>query len=110
MSALEFIDGARVELKANVYFDGGVISHSLLFPDGTKKTVGVIRPGTYRFDTGAPERMDILAGRCRVTLPGDETPRGYGAGTYFRVPGRSSFEITVEEGLAEYLCSFEKAE
>jgi len=32
--------------KANVYFDGNVVSHTVLFADGTKKTLGIIRPGT----------------------------------------------------------------
>ena len=28
--------------KANVYFDGKVVSHTILLPDGTKKTLGLI--------------------------------------------------------------------
>src|ERR1043165_6434119 len=28
--------------KANVYFDGKVVSHTILFADGTKKTLGLI--------------------------------------------------------------------
>ena len=38
--------------KANVYFDGKVTSRTVLFPDGTKKTLGVMLPGDYEFGTG----------------------------------------------------------
>ncbi len=81
-------DGVSIVCKANVYFDGKVVSHSILFPDGTKKSTGLIYPGTYTFNTDAAERMDIIAG------------------TYFDVPAKSSFDITVESGIAEYVCSF----
>ena len=99
-------DDVSVVCKANVYFDGGVISHTIYFKDGTKKTIGSIRQGTYKFDTGAPELMQIVGGACRVKLAGaaDWTP--YAMGTEFNVPVKSSFEIAVDSGLAEYVCSF----
>ena len=31
-------DNVSVVKKANVYFDGKCVSHSVVFPDGTKKT------------------------------------------------------------------------
>ena len=37
--------GVTAVTKANVYFDGKVVSHSILFPDGSKKTLGLIYPG-----------------------------------------------------------------
>lgn len=103
----ENIGGASVKLKANVYFDGGVVSHTILHKDGKKQTVGVIRPGTYKFNTDAPERMDIIAGDCKVKQAGETEWKPYAAGQTFKVPGKSSFEISVEKGLCEYLCSFE---
>ena len=60
--------GVTVHTKANVYFDGRVVSHTVLMPDGAKKTLGLIYPGTYHFGTGAPERMELVAGGCKVTL------------------------------------------
>jgi purine/pyrimidine-nucleoside phosphorylase len=93
--------------KANVYFGGKVVSHTLLFADGSKRTLGLIYPGEYHFGTGAPEKMDIVAGACRVKLDGNEAWQDYGAGTSFRVPGQSGFTITVAADLAEYICSFE---
>jgi len=93
--------------KANVYFGGKVTSHTLLFADGSKKTLGLIYPGEYHFGTGAPERMEMVAGACRVKLDGESAWQPYAAGTFFRVPGNSGFSIAVEGDLAEYICSFE---
>src|SRR5262249_7254423 len=106
MSLPDKFSGVTVPTKANIYFDGGVVSHSLLFPDGTKKTLGLIRAGNYHFGTDAPERMEIVAGSCRVTLDGQSTARDYAAGTAFDVPGKSGFSIEVKSGLCEYICSF----
>ncbi len=98
--------GVTVHTKANVYFDGRVVSHTVLMPDGAKKTLGLIYPGSYHFGTGAPERMEIVAGACRVALDGSTATRDYPAGTSFDVPGKSGFTIEVPAGLCEYICSF----
>lgn len=92
--------------KANVYFDGRVVSHTLLFSDGSKRTLGLIYPGTYHFGTDAAELMEITDGKCRVVLDGTETPSDHVAGGEFRVPAKSGFCITVEEGICQYVCSF----
>lgn len=102
----EQFTGVTVVTKANIYFDGKVVSHSVIFPDGAKKTLGLIYPGSYHFGTGAPERMEIVAGSCRVTLDGQTVVNTYGAGEYFDVPGKSGFTIEVAGGLCEYICSF----
>ena len=99
-------DNVSVTCKANVYFDGKVVSHTVQFADGTKKTLGLIYPGTYNFKTGAPEIMEIIAGSCRARLQGAAEWTAYAAGTAFNVPGNSAFDITVENGIAEYICSF----
>ena len=46
--------------KANVYFEGKVTSRTVLFPDGSKKTLGVMMPGEYEFGTAEKEIMEIL--------------------------------------------------
>jgi len=92
--------------KANVYFDGNVVSHTVLLPGGAKQTLGMIRPGSYHFGTDAAERMEIVAGECRVTLDGGGAARVFAAGTVFEVPARSGFTIEVASGLCEYICSF----
>lgn len=98
--------GVTVVTKANIYFDGNVVSHTVLLRNDEKKTLGLIRPGSYHFNTGAPERMEIIAGSCRVVLDGEKAQREYPSGTAFDVPGKSGFTIEVREGLCEYICSF----
>jgi len=98
--------GVTVVTKANVYFDGKVVSHSVLFADGSKKTLGLIYAGSYHFGTDAAERMDITGGNCRVRLDGTSEWRDYGAGEHFDVPARSGFDVSVASGIAEYVCSF----
>lgn len=92
--------------KANVYFDGRVVSHSILADDGSKKTLGIIFPGTYHFGTDAAEVMDIVAGSCAVTIDGEADDEIYEAGSSFEVPAHSGFTIVVSDGLCEYVCSF----
>ena len=98
--------GVTVTTKANVYFDGKVVSHTVQFTDGAKKTLGLIYPGSFHFQTGAPERMEIVAGACRVTVDGETAARDYPAGQHFDVPGHAGFTIEVRSSLCEYICSF----
>ena len=98
-------DGVSVVKKANVYFDGKCVSHSIVLADGTKKSVGVILPSTLTFNTGAPEIMEILGGTCRVQLAGSDDWQTYRAGQSFEVPGNSSFQIDVQEAV-DYVCHF----
>jgi hypothetical protein len=92
--------------KANVYFDGQVVSHTLLRADGSKLTLGLIYPGEYHFGTQAPEDMEIVAGSCDVVLDGQSERKSYAAGSTFHVPGNSGFTISVSGAIAEYICSF----
>jgi uncharacterized protein YaiE (UPF0345 family) len=104
--APEKFDGVSVVTKANIYFDGKVVSHTVFFPDGSKKTIGVIYPGSFNFTTNAPEVMEIVAGACRVRLKGESAWKPYAAGTSFPVAQNSAFDIEVETGITEYVCSF----
>lgn len=98
--------GVTAVTKANVYFDGKVVSHSILFPDNSKKTLGLIYPGKFHFGTDKAERMEIVAGECVVKLDGQSAVNTYKAGQYFDVPAKSGFDIEVKTGIAEYICSF----
>ena len=98
--------GVTAVAKANVYFNGSVVSHTILFPDSSKKTLGLIYPGKFHFGTDAAERMEIVAGNCEVILDGTTTRKVYGAGTEFEVPAKSGFSIEVKDGICEYICSF----
>jgi len=106
MSVTETIDGVAVTTKANVYFDGKCVSHTIAFADGTRKSVGVILPATLTFNTGAPEIMEGVAGGCRVRLNGETEWKAYGAGESFNVPGNSGFDIDVAGEPYHYICHF----
>jgi uncharacterized protein YaiE (UPF0345 family) len=98
-------DQVSVVKKANVYFDGKCVSHTVLFPDGARKTVGVIFPSSLTFSTGAPETMEILGGACKVRLAGESEWKSYQAGDSFDAPGASGFDIETLEML-DYVCHF----
>jgi purine/pyrimidine-nucleoside phosphorylase len=98
-------DQVSVLKKANVYFDGKCVSHTVLLADGTRKSVGVILPSTLTFNTGAPEVMELIEGRCRVKLAGQASAKDYVGGQSFEVPANSSFEIQTLEAV-HYVCHF----
>jgi purine/pyrimidine-nucleoside phosphorylase len=91
--------------KANVYFEGGVTSRTLVFPDGSRKTLGIMLPGDYEFSTGDKEIMEILSGDLDVLLPGEDGWRTVKGGEAFEVPAQSKFGLKVKT-LTDYCCSF----
>jgi hypothetical protein len=106
MSAPAEFPGVTAVAKANIYFGGKVVSHTIRFADASKKTLGLIYPGAFHFGTQAAERMEIVAGKCRVKIDGSEKWSDYGADTAFDVPANSGFDIEVADGICEYVCSF----
>jgi hypothetical protein len=90
--------------KANVYFNGKVTSRTVLFADGTKKTLGIMMPGEYQFDTKEKEIMEILAGKIQVRLPGEEW-KSISEGQSFEVPANALFDLKVSE-ISDYCCSY----
>ncbi|MCP2320980.1 hypothetical protein APR12_006370 [Nocardia amikacinitolerans] len=98
-------ENVSVTKKANVYFDGKCVSHSIELADGTAKSVGVILPSTLTFNTGAPEIMELIEGECKITLAGATEAVTYKGGESFEVPGDSSFQIEVLETV-HYVCHF----
>ncbi len=104
--AAEKFDNATVVCKANIYFEGKVVSHTILLADGVRKSIGLIYPGSYTFNTGAAETMEIIAGTCRARIAGQSDWTTHEAGSAFQVAANSSFEIAVDSGIAEYVCSF----
>ena len=99
------IDNVSVTKKANIYFDGKCVSHTVVLADGTRKSVGVIFPSSLTFNTGAPVIMEITGGKCRVRLAGAQDWVEYGAGTEFKVAGDSKFDIETLETV-DYVCHF----
>ena len=91
--------------KANVYFDGKVTSRTVWFPDGSRKTLGVMLPGSYEFGTDAAEIMEVLAGEMTVCLPGDDAWQTFKAGESFNVPANAKFQLEIN-CVADYCCSY----
>ncbi|MCF6208848.1 MAG: pyrimidine/purine nucleoside phosphorylase [Ghiorsea sp.] len=96
---------ATITKKANVYYDGDVISRTITTEDGQTKTLGFMQAGTYNFNTSAAEIMEVLHGECRVRLEGSEDWHIYSAGESFNVPANSFFDIEVAD-ILDYICHF----
>jgi uncharacterized protein YaiE (UPF0345 family) len=98
-------ENVTVVKPANFYFDGKVTSRTVIFEDGSKKTLGIMLPGEYEFGTDAAEEMEMMAGKVEVLLPGSDTWQIVEAGETFNVPANSKFGIRVIE-IADYCCSY----
>jgi uncharacterized protein YaiE (UPF0345 family) len=104
---IEF-ENVKFVAKANVYFDGKVLSHVFFMPDGSRKTAGVIFPGEYEFGTGDAEIMEVTSGELAALLPGKTEWEKFPAGRSFNIPANSKFKCRSEE-ISEYVCSYIKA-
>ncbi len=98
-------ENVTVIREANFYFEGKVSSRTVVFADGTKKTLGVMLPGVYEFGTSSHELMEILAGKLDVTLPGADKAIAVKGGESFEVPAGTSFTVSVKE-VTDYCCSY----
>lgn len=92
--------------KANVYFEGKVTSRTVLFADGTKKTLGIMLPGSYEFGTDTKELMEILQGELKVLLPGQTEWLEISGTGEFIVPANERFKLEVQT-VTDYICSYE---
>lgn len=102
---MSVFENVTVVREANVYFDGKVTSRTVVFADGSKKTLGIMMPGEYTFGTDAPEIMEILSGQLEVLLPGQQGWLAVLGGESFEVPGQSSFSLKVTT-VTDYCCTF----
>ncbi|MSN25928.1 MAG: DUF1255 family protein [Geobacter sp.] len=91
--------------KANIYFGGKVASHSVIFADGSKKTLGIMQAGEYEFSTAAAEVMEILSGELEWQMKGDADWKKVVGGQSFDVPANSTFLMKVAT-VSDYCCSF----
>jgi uncharacterized protein YaiE (UPF0345 family) len=94
-----------VTKKANVYFKGAVSSRTVIFGDGTKKTLGIMQPGEYTFNTGVAEIMEIMDGELEYVVGGSSDWKKVKGGELFQVPANSSFTMKVAS-VTDYCCSF----
>jgi len=93
--------------EANIYFNGNVTSRTVLFPDGSKKTLGIMLPGDYEFGTADKEVMEILSGDLDVRLPGSDDWKTFKGGDSFEVPANAKFALKVKT-VTDYCCSYLK--
>lgn len=98
-------NNATVVKAANIYYDGQVTSRTVILEDGSKVTLGIMLPGKYEFGTEGPEIMEILSGKLKVLLPGQEAWQDIDGSATFRVPARSKFALEVF-GVTDYCCSY----
>lgn len=98
-------ENVSVVKAVNTYFEGKVSSRTVIFADGSQKTLGLMMPGEYEFGTDAAEVMEILSGELNVLLPGQDEWRAVTGGEQFEVPANSKFGVKVES-LTDYCCSY----
>ena len=98
-------NNVTVVKEANIYFDGKVTSRTVIFADGTKKTLGIMMPGDYNFNTGVAEVMEILAGELTVLLPGSDQWQTVKGGESFDVAANANFQLKVT-AVTDYCCSY----
>jgi len=102
----EFKD-VTVIREANIYFEGQVTSRSVIFPDGSKKTLGIMLPGSYEFGTADKEIMEILSGELDVLITEAEGWKTIKGGEQFEVPANLKFKLQVKS-VTDYCCSYIK--
>jgi uncharacterized protein YaiE (UPF0345 family) len=102
MAKYENVD---VDKLANIYFKGNVISRNIFLQDGSRKTLGVMLPGKYEFNTDARELMEITSGKLNLKIQNDMEWTLIKDGMDFNIPKNSSFKVEVLE-LVNYICSY----
>jgi len=98
-------ENVTITKKANIYFDGKVTSRTVTFEDGSEKTLGIMLPGDYEFNTAKAELMEIIAGELDIQIKGDTEWQAIKGGEAFHVPAESSFKLKIHS-ITDYCCSF----
>lgn len=94
-----------VHKSANIYFEGKVTSRLISFPDGSTKTLGIMLPGDYEFNTDLKEIMEVLSGRVDILLPDSSEWLHFDGSGSFTVPAHASFKLKVHSPF-DYCCSY----
>lgn len=100
----ETFEGATIVVDANVYYDGRVTSRELVTADGVRKTLGIILPGEYEFESEDEEAIEIRRGTLDVTLPGED-PTTVGPGETVVVPPGTTFTVETDD-VVDYCCTY----
>ena len=102
---MNVFENVTVVVEGNSYFDGKVTSRTVLFGDGSRKTLGFMLPGEYEFGTDAAELMEITSGELDVRLPESDSWSAVSGGESFSVPANSKFQVRVKT-VTDYCCSY----
>ncbi|MDC3323203.1 pyrimidine/purine nucleoside phosphorylase [Gammaproteobacteria bacterium] len=94
-----------IEKQANYYFDGNVTSRTIVLSDGSKKTLGIMLPGEYEFNTSFKEIIEITSGELEVLISEEDGWKEMSEGMSFEVPKNSSFKLKVSK-IFDYCCSY----
>ena len=89
-------DQVSVGKKANVFFDGKCVSHTVTLPNGVRKSVGVVLPSTLRFDLRTKEVMEVVDGNAFVSING-APEQEFKAGQSWEVEKGGYFIIRAEQ-------------
>ncbi|MEM8721060.1 MAG: pyrimidine/purine nucleoside phosphorylase [Cyanobacteria bacterium P01_G01_bin.39] len=100
-------ENVTVVKEVNSYFDGKVTSRTVIFPDGSKKSLGVMLPGEYEFGTDTKEIMEIMSGELDVLLPNSSSWQTIVGEESFEVPASSKFKLKIK-AVTDYCCSYIK--
>jgi purine/pyrimidine-nucleoside phosphorylase len=92
------------KVSHNTYFDGKVQSLGLETEQG-KATLGVMKKGTYEFNTSTPEKIIIVSGTASVSTDGS-THTKYTAQETILLEANIKFEIECDTDVA-YICYYE---
>ncbi len=92
-------------VEVNEYFEGNVKSLELSTTDG-RKTVGVMEPGEYDFETETTEIMTVILGEISVYYEDEAEWEDYGIGASFDVPAGSTLKVKTSVDSA-YICEYE---
>ena len=103
----EKLKNVEVNTKANVYWEGKVTSRTFFREDGSRFTLGIITAGSYTFDVGDREVVQLIAGEAEILLPNEQEWRKVGTPGTFEVIANSKYQIRTT-GVVEYLCDYYK--
>ena len=98
-------NNVKVNKEANIYFDGKVISRTITFADNSIKTLGVMLPGEYEFNTSLKEIIEITSGELEVLISEEDGWKEMSEGMSFEVPKNASFKLKVSK-IFDYCCSY----
>jgi len=99
-------ENVTVVKEANIYYDGKVTSRTVEFADGEIKSLGIMLPGEYTFNTADKEIMEMMSGELEIKLPGEEW-KTLSTPETFEVPANSSFDLNIKT-VTDYCCSYIK--